>query len=61
MKPVPLLTGSAGFITTFDGGETHLGPIVTPVVLIPLGQRWLFEARGNFESDLVAVPGQSGF
>jgi hypothetical protein len=61
VKPVPLLTGSAGFITTFDGGEPHLGPLVTPVVLIPLGQRWLFEARVNFESDLVQVPGQSGF
>jgi hypothetical protein len=61
VKPVPLLTGSAGFISTFDGGEPHLGPIATPVVLIPLGRRWLFEARGDFESDLVQVPGQSGF
>lgn len=61
VNPVPLLTGSAGFITTFNGGETHLGPIITPVVLIPLGQRWLFETRGDFESDLAQVPGQSGF
>jgi hypothetical protein len=61
VKPVPLLTGGAGFITTFDAGEPHLGPIVSPVVLLPLGQRWLFEARGDFESDLVQVPGQSGF
>ena len=61
VKPVPLLTGGAGFITTFDGGQPHLGPIVTPVVLLPLGQRWLFEARGDFEADLVQVPGESGF
>jgi hypothetical protein len=61
VKPVPILTGSAGFITTFDGGEPHLGPIVSPVVLVPLGQRWLIETRGTFESDLVQVPGQSGF
>ena len=60
-KPVPLLTGSVGFITTFDGGQTHLGPIVTPVVLVPLGQRWLFETRIDLESDLTQVPGESGF
>lgn len=61
VKPVPILTGSAGFITTFDGGEPHLGPIVSPVVLVPLGQRWLFESRAEFQSDLVQVPGRSGF
>lgn len=61
VKPIPLLTGSAGFIATFDSDEPHLGPIVTPVVLVPLGQRWLIETRGDFESDLTQVPGQSGF
>jgi hypothetical protein len=61
VKPVPLLTGSAGFISTFDGGEPHLGPIVSSVVLVPVGQRWLFESRGTFESDLAQVPGQGGF
>jgi hypothetical protein len=60
-KPVPILSGSAGFITTFDGGEPHLGPIVTPVVLVPLGQRWLVETRATFESDLSQQPGMSGF
>ena len=61
VKPVPLLTGSAGFITTFDGGEPHLGPIVSPLLLLPLGHRWLFESRGDFESDLTQQPGRSGF
>ena len=61
VKPVPLFTGSAGFITTFDGGEPHLGPIVTSVALVPMGQRWLFETRATFESDMVQLPGRSGF
>ncbi len=61
VKPVPLLTGSAGFITTFDGGEPHLGPIVTSVALVPMGQRWLFETRATFESDMVQQPGLNGF
>ncbi len=33
VKPVPLFTGSAGFLTSFDGGEAHLGPIVSPILL----------------------------
>jgi hypothetical protein len=61
VKPVPLLTGSGGFITTFDGGDPHLGPIVTPLLLVPIGRRWVFESRATFESDMVQVPGQSGF
>jgi hypothetical protein len=61
VKPVPLLTGSAGFITTFDGGEPHLHPIVTPLVLVPIGQRWVIETRATFETDMVQVPGETGF
>jgi hypothetical protein len=61
VKPVPLLTGSAGFITTFEGGEPQLHPIGTAIVLLPLGQRWLFETRDTAESSLMQVPGLSGF
>jgi hypothetical protein len=61
VKPVPLLTGSTGFITTFDAGEPHLHPIITPLVLVPFGRRWLFETRATFETDMVQLPGRSGF
>ncbi len=61
VKPVPLLQGSAGFLTTLDGGDPHLGPIIMPVVLVPIGQRWLVEARATFESDLTQQPGMNGF
>src|SRR5689334_9038616 len=61
VKPVPLLTGSAGLVTFFDGGEPHLAPIIAPVLVVPVGQRWLFESRATFESDMVQLPGQGGF
>jgi len=61
IKPVPVLQTSAAFQTVFDGGETHIHPLLTPVLLVPFGERWLFEARGTFESDLVQQPGASGF
>ena len=60
-KPIPLLAGSTGFITDFAGGQPDLHPIVTPLVLLPIGERWLFETRATFEADLVEVPGRSGF
>ncbi len=50
-RPVPILTGSAGFFTNVNGGQTQLVPIVAPVLLVPLGDRWLFEARGSFEGE----------
>ena len=61
VKPVPILQGSAGFLTNFDAGDAHLDPIATPVVLVPVGERWLFETRANFETDMVQLPGRSGF
>lgn len=60
-KPIPLLTGSSGFVSNFTGGQPDLHPIVTPLVLVPIGDRWLFETRATFETDLVQVPGRSGF
>ena len=60
-KAIPIIIGGAGFITTFDGGQPHLGPLIAPVVLVPLGDRWLIESRATFESDLSQPPGSSSF
>jgi hypothetical protein len=60
-KPVPVIIGGSGFIATFDGGEPHLGPLIAPVVLVPLGNQWLIESRTTFESDLTQRPGSSAF
>lgn len=61
IRPVPVLQTSAAFQTVFSGGEADIHPLITPVLLVPFGQRWLFEARGTFESDLAQEPGVSGF
>jgi hypothetical protein len=61
LKPIPVFSGSAGFITTYQGGQPQLGPIISPVVLVPISDRWVFETRATFESDLTQQPGMSGF
>ncbi len=50
-KPVPILTGNAGFFTNVDGGQPELVPSFTPVLLVPLGDRWLVESRAEFKGE----------
>lgn len=61
IKPVAILSAGMGFIASFEGGQPHLGPLVSPVLLIPIGDRWLIESRDTFESDLVQLPGGNSF
>ena len=61
IKPVPILSAGMGFITNFQAGQPHLDPLISPVLLIPIGSRWLIESRDTFESDLVQLPGASSF
>jgi len=56
-RPVPLLTGSLGFFTNGWSGQKQLEPVATPVLLVPLGERWLIESRGEFEGDFQRPPG----
>jgi hypothetical protein len=50
-NPVPILTGNAGFFTNVQAGKTQIVSEINPVVLVPLGDHWLIEARGEFEGD----------
>jgi hypothetical protein len=47
-RPVPILTGNAGFFTNVTGGKSELVPEINPVLLLPLGDRWLVESRAEF-------------
>ena len=50
-RPVPILTGSTGYFTNVTAGENALSPIIMPVVLVPVGDRWLVESRGDFRAE----------
>lgn len=60
-KAVPILSAGMGFTSNLEGGQPHLHPLVSPVVLIPIGDRWLIESRDTFEIDLTQLPGSSVF
>jgi hypothetical protein len=56
-RPVPILTGNAGFFTNVNAGHDQLVPEVNPVVLIPMGDRWLIESRAEFKGEFERPPG----
>jgi hypothetical protein len=47
-KPVPILTGSTGYFARDAGGQVQNAPTVTPLILAPIGDKWLIEAKGNY-------------
>lgn len=61
IKPVPIFSLGGAYVSQFEGGQAHLEPLVSPVVLVPLGNKWLIESRDTLETDLTPPPGGSGF
>jgi hypothetical protein len=48
IKPVPILTGSTAYFTRVNGGGFQDTPSVSPLLLAPVGDKWLLEAKGNY-------------
>jgi len=51
IKPVPVVTGYAGFIATSESDKQTMAPILTPVFLVPFGENWLIEAEFEMEGE----------
>ena len=56
-RPVPILTGNAGAFSFVSGGQQVIDTQINPVLLVPLGDRWLVEARAEFEGEFQRPPG----
>jgi hypothetical protein len=59
-QPIPLLSGGAAFVPTWEGGKPTLVSIVSPVLLAPIGDKLIFESRAAFEGDFERRNGTSG-
>ena len=55
-KPVPILSGSAGAFSFVTGGQNLIDSQINPVLLVPLGDRWLVESRAEFEGQFQRPP-----
>jgi hypothetical protein len=60
-KPVPILSGSAGAFSFVTGGQNLIDTQINPVLLAPLGDRWLVEARAEFEGELQRPAGGGSY
>ena len=61
VKPVPILSGFAAFVPTWEGGDPTLVSIIAPVVVIPVGDHFLIESRVEIEGDFVQQPPDKSF
>ncbi|MGH9644940.1 MAG: hypothetical protein ACRD3Q_21265 [Terriglobales bacterium] len=59
-KPVPVLSGFAAFVPTWDSGNPTLVSIISPVLLVPVTSDLVFESRAAFEGDFQRRNGDSG-
>ena len=55
---VPVLTGFVGFGTTLQSGQQQLSPTISPIVLVPFGDKWLVESELEVEGDYTHMTGQ---
>lgn len=51
VKPEPVATGYTSFLGTFETGKQKVVPQINPILVFPLGQRWLLEAEFEFEGE----------
>ena len=55
-KAVPILSGSAGAFSFVTAGQNLIDTQINPVLLVPLGDRWLIESRAEFEGQFQRPP-----
>jgi hypothetical protein len=55
-RPVPILSGSIGSFSFVTGGHNLIDTQINPVLLVPLGDRWLIESRAEFEGQFQRPP-----
>jgi hypothetical protein len=54
--PIPVLSGSAGYFNFVTAGQNQFDAQINPVLLLPLGDRWLVESRAEFEGAFQRPP-----
>jgi hypothetical protein len=55
-RAVPILTGSTGYFTKVLGGQIQDAPTVSPLLLVPVGDKWLLEGKGSYSETFSKDP-----
>jgi hypothetical protein len=59
-SPIPMIVGSISFQSSFEHGDKTLSPQISPILLVPLGQKLLVEAEYDMESEVTHSDGAWG-
>jgi hypothetical protein len=57
---VPILSGGGGLFGVTQGGATTFQPVLAPVLVVPLGESWLIESRGDLREFVSREDGTTG-
>jgi len=57
---VPILSGALAFIGSTTAGATTYQPILAPVLLVPIGDKWLIESRADIQGFFAREDGTTG-
>lgn len=60
-QDAPLISGAVGFVSTTSAGETFVQPVIAPVADVPLGDKFLFEARGDLRGFIAPSNGNGPY
>src|SRR5215467_14629708 len=61
IKAVPILTGSTAYFTRVTAGQYQDAPSISPLLLLPLGDKWLIEAKGSYSETFTKDPDDTYF
>jgi len=56
LKPIPILTGSGAYFTKVTAGQFQNVPSISPLLLVPIGDRWLLEGKGSYSETFTKDP-----
>jgi hypothetical protein len=57
---IPILSGGAGFFSATQGKNTFFQPVIAPVLVVPLGEKWLVESRADLRGFISRENGTTG-
>ncbi|MGB8654609.1 MAG: hypothetical protein WCD23_08815 [Candidatus Acidiferrales bacterium] len=57
---IPIISGGVGFLSETNAGATFMQPVIAPVLTVPLGDRWLVEARADLRGFVARQDGTTG-
>ena len=61
LKPIPILSGSGAYFTKVTAGVLQNAPSISPVLLVPVGDKFLLEGKGSYSETFSKDPDDTYF